>query len=431
MKKMRLRFEEWITSQEISSEARDLIDEALLCYKASAYKASLLFTYLCFQTIIRDRMLNAHKPDNIPQGMWEDILKNLRSEDKWDSTVFDNLQRQSPKEIFLLNDDIRNQITYWKNRRNDCAHSKNNKITVSHVESFWTFIRSNLSKIMVNGSREALINKIKKHFDVSLTAPNADISHIINEVPYAVEESDLISFFTSIYDFFTDSNGTFLDSNDKYINFWEELFLLNNSKITNQLVQYMKSNENLVMTFLRSFPNRVNYFSSDKSFIRNLWYSKIFENVVDRKGDLKIYCAILRNGLIEAEQLDEANEKIVRKFRNVLPDEDDYYILKENSFFQKFKEVVFTTEFLNNFDRANNRRDFIIYYLEKFPLDVDIVRSIANTFDFSNHPWHLKDTLDEFFKANNEIRDSFISILREHDIDTPEYLSSLTEPASV
>jgi hypothetical protein len=430
MKKMRLRFEEWITSQEISSEARDLIDEALLCYKASAYKASLLFTYLCFQTIIRDRMLNAHKPDNIPQGMWEDILKNLRNEDKWDSTVYDNLQRQSPKEIFLLNDDIRNQITYWKNRRNDCAHSKNNKITVSHVESFWTFIRSNLSKIMVNGSREALINKIKRHFDVSLTAPNADISHIINEVPNAVEESDLISFFTSIYDYFTDSDGPFWDINDKYIEFWEKLFLLNNDKVTNQLVQYMKSNENLVMTFLRSFPNRVNYFSSDTSFIRNLWYTKIFENVADRKGDIKIYCSILRNGLIETGELDEANEKIVRKFRNVLPDEDDFYILKESNFFQKFKEVVFTTEFLNNFDRANNRRDIIIYYLEKFPLDEEIVRSLTNTFDFSNHPWHLRDSLNEFFLANQEKRDSFNSILEEHDIDPPEYLSSITEPAS-
>ncbi|MGV2941473.1 hypothetical protein AB5I83_17855 [Mesobacillus sp. LC4] len=427
---MRLRFEEWITSQEISSDARDLIDEALVCYKASAYKASLLFTYLCFQTIIRDRMLNAHKPNNIPQGMWEDILKNLRNEDKWDSIVYDNLQRQSPKEIFLLNDDIRNQITYWKNRRNDCAHSKNNKITVSHVESFWTFIRSNLSKIMVNGSQEALINKIKRHFDVSLTAPNADISHIINEVPHAVEESDLNSFFTSIYDYFIDSDGPFWDLNDKYIDFWEKLFSINSDKVTIQLVHYMKSNENLVMTFLRSFPNRVNYFSSDTSFIRNLWYTKIFENAVDRKGDLKIYCAILRSGLIETDQLNEANEKIAREFRNVLPDEDDFYTLKENNFFQKFKEIVFTTELLNNFDKANNRRDVIVYYLKKFPLDEEIVRILTNTFDFSNHPWHLRDSLNEFFEANPEKRDSFISILEEHDIDPPEYLSSLTEPAS-
>jgi uncharacterized protein YqeY len=428
---MRLRFEEWILSQELSIDARDLITEALLCYKSSAYKASLLFTYLCFQTIIRDRMLNAHKPDNIPQRMWDDILKNLRNEDKWDSSVYDNLQRQSPKEIFLLNDDIRNQITYWKNRRNDCAHSKNNKITISHVESFWTFIRSNLSKIMVNGSREALINKINRHFDVSLTAPDADISHIINEVPHAVEENELISFYTSIYDYFIDSDGPFLDINESYIDFWEKLFLLNNEKVTNQLVQYMKANDNLVMTYLRAYPSRVNYFSSDTSFIRNLWYTKIMNNVANRKYDLKIYCALLRNGLIETNQIEEANEKIVRKFKNVTLDEDDLNTLKQNGFFEKFKEIVFTMEFLNNFDRANNRKDIISFYLKKFPIDENIVRILTNIFDFSNHPWHLRNSLNEFFEENQDKRESFITILEEHDIDPPEYLISIKEAASV
>ncbi|MDR4886295.1 hypothetical protein RGU12_01885 [Fredinandcohnia sp. QZ13] len=427
---MRLRFEEWILTQEISEEAKSLINEALLCYKATAYKASLLFSYLCFQTIIRDRMLNAQRPDNIQEGMWNDILRNLRNEDKWDSTVYDNLQRQNPREIFLLNDDIRNQITYWKNRRNDCAHSKNNKITISHVESFWTFIRSNLSKIMVNGSRDALINKIKRHYDVTLTAPNTDILYIINEVPNAVEENDLISFFTAIYEYFEEANDSFGDIDDDYIIFWEKLFLLNDGTVTNKLVEFLKSNDELVMTFLRKFPSRVNYFSNEPSFIRTLWYTKIFENLSNRKEDLKLYCALLRNGLIESEQLDEANEIIANKIRNVIPDEDDFYILNENGLFIKFKEVVLTTEFLNNFDKANNRRDIIIYYLQRFPMDEQIVRSITNTFDYSNHPWHLRDKLNEFFEGNQEKRDSFISILEEHNIDPPEYLSSIKEAAS-
>ncbi|AWE07039.1 hypothetical protein DCE79_06310 [Lysinibacillus sp. 2017] len=426
---MRLRFEEWILSQEISTDAKDLINEALLCYKATAYKASLLFSYLCFQTIIRDRMLNAHKPDNISQGLWDDILKNLRNEDKWDSTVYDNLQRQSPKEIFLLNDDIRNQITFWKNRRNDCAHSKNNKITVSHVESFWTFIRSNLPKIMVNGSREALINKIKRHFDVSLTAPNADITYIVNEVPQAIEESDLNVFFETIFNYFTDTTILW-DIDQSYISFWEKLFLLNNEKVTRYLVQFMKSNENLVMPFLRAFPNRVNYFSSDASFIRNLWHSKIFENAYDPKGDLKLYCAILRNDLIAYEEQDEAKENIVRKISNIIPDEDDFYILNKNDFFVKFKEIIFGTSFLNNFDRANNRRDIITYYLQQFPLDELVVRAITSTFDTSNHPWHLRDALNEFFIENPEKRDSFITILGEYEIEPPCYLSSIKEAVS-
>ena len=73
---MKIPFEEWILSQEVSNDAKNLINEAIICYKADAYRAALLFSYLCFQTIVRDRMLNAHKPDNIPDGMWKDIHKN-------------------------------------------------------------------------------------------------------------------------------------------------------------------------------------------------------------------------------------------------------------------------------------------------------------------------------------------------------------------
>ena len=175
---------------------------------------------------------------------------------------------------------------------------------------------------MVNGSREAgSFKKIKRYFDVSLTAPNTDISYIINEVPYAVEESDLISFFNLTFDYFKDTDGPFWDINDNYLDFWEKLFLLNDDKVTNQLVQFIKSNDDLVMLYLRAFPQRVNYFADDTSFIRNLWHSKIFESGTDAKGDLKLYCALLRNKLIESEQLSEANQKIIYKFKSVTPDE--------------------------------------------------------------------------------------------------------------
>ncbi|MGG3622166.1 hypothetical protein ABES25_01110 [Bacillus gobiensis] len=97
--------------------------------------------------------------------------------------------------------------------------------------------------------------------------------------------------------------------------------MLNNNKVTKQFVQFIKCDDELVMLYLRAFPQRVNNFANDTSFIRNLWYSKIFEIGYDLKGDLKLYCAILRNGLIESEELDEANEKIVWKFRNVIPED--------------------------------------------------------------------------------------------------------------
>lgn len=427
---MKLPFEEWILSKEIPLDAKDLIKEAIICYKADAYRAALLFSYLCFQTIIKDRMLNAHRPDNITEGMWTDIHKKLRNEDTWDQTVFDNLQRQQPKEIFILNDDIRNQITYWKNRRNDCAHSKNNIISVSHVESFWSFMRSNLSKIMVNGSREALLNKIRKHFDYSLTAPNTDISYIINDVSYAIEESDLYSFFDEILNLFKELGDFWWDQIDTYMIFWDKLFDLNEEKINKHLVHFMKANEDLVIAYLAQFPHKVNYFAADTSFIRNLWHSKIFSSSYFYGGHLKLYCALLRNKLIEKEQLTEAHIKIIDKFNNSIPDNDDFYILQESNFFSIFKDYVFDTYFLTNFEKANSLKDIITFYLERFPIDVQIVKSITSIFSNDNYPWHLKDSLNTFFYENPEKRDIFILTLKEHELDSPNYLDSIKEKAT-
>ncbi|MBL3844280.1 hypothetical protein IRV19_06620 [Bacillus cereus] len=427
---MKIPFEEWILSQEVSNDAKNLINEAIICYKADAYRAALLFSYLCFQTIVRDRMLNAHKPDNIPDGMWKDIHKKLRNEDTWDQTVFDNLQRQQSKEIFLLNDDIRNQVTYWKNRRNDCAHSKNNIISISHVENFWSFMRSNLSKIMVNGSREALVNKIKKHFDPSLTASGTDISYIINEIPYAIEEADLFSFFDEVLKHFKEVGDVLWDIIENYSDFWEKVFSLNDEKIIRHLVHFMKENNDLLMVYLREFPQKVNYFATDTSFIRNLWHSKLFSTSYDVKGDFKLYCSLLRNGLIDKEELPEAHMQILRKCKNIVPDENDFYILNESDFFLIFKEMVFNNSFLSKFDSANSKKDLIVYYLTHFPMDEQIVRSIASTFDCGNYAWHLGTSLDAFFNENPEKRDNFVHILKEHRLDVPKYLDSIKEAAS-
>lgn len=51
---MKLKFEEWLVEQEIDkdTEVNDLFLEGITCYKASAYRAALLFSFLGFQTVI-------------------------------------------------------------------------------------------------------------------------------------------------------------------------------------------------------------------------------------------------------------------------------------------------------------------------------------------------------------------------------------------
>jgi hypothetical protein len=119
---MIIKFEQWLGEQSLSEDALRMAHEAVLCYKNNAYRAALLFSYLMFQTIIKDRVLKAKKPDHIPDDQWDTIRRNLTKDEDWDKSAFQCTQRKEDKSIFLISDDIRKQVEYWKDRRNDCAH---------------------------------------------------------------------------------------------------------------------------------------------------------------------------------------------------------------------------------------------------------------------------------------------------------------------
>src|SRR3954471_9209694 len=129
---MKLRIENWIDNSNFSEDVNVLFTDAVTCYKAGANRASLLFSYLAFLTILKERIIGATKPNLYPQGEWDIIILKLQNEDLWEAIVFDATQQQEKIDqatkqrtkdpIFNLNDNLRLQIKYWKDRRNDCAH---------------------------------------------------------------------------------------------------------------------------------------------------------------------------------------------------------------------------------------------------------------------------------------------------------------------
>jgi hypothetical protein len=104
----------------------------------------------------------------------------------------------SSSPIFNINDDIRQQIKYWKDRRNDCAHFKTNDIEAHHTESFWSFVKSNLAKISIEGGKESLLNKFEKHFDTTFTPPDADFSPLVKEIDESVEINELSNLWSEL-----------------------------------------------------------------------------------------------------------------------------------------------------------------------------------------------------------------------------------------
>lgn len=187
MRQVKLPIQEWLEGKNLGTDADALFEESVQCFKAGAYRAALLMSYLGFQSILRDRILSAGAPAGVPPGMWSSIQSKLRSDDEWDPSVFDATQQKAPAPVFPVSEDLRQQVTYWKNRRNDCAHSKPGPITASHVEAFWVFVRAHSSKFAVNGSIEALLEKLKRHFDASITPPGTDATPLADEFTSIVD----------------------------------------------------------------------------------------------------------------------------------------------------------------------------------------------------------------------------------------------------
>ena len=424
VKYMFLDFEKWLYEQSIPQESLDTFLEAILCYKFGAYKASLLFSYIGFQLIIKDRILNSNMPQLFPTSKWNQIQNDLRNDDKWDRTIFEAIQIKTNKEIFHISEDLRDQVKYWKNRRNDCAHSKSNIINASQVESFWFFIKSNLSKFIIIGGKDELLNKVKDHFDISKTPPNQDIEYIVKDIPSTVEPQEYEQFLNDLLNLVrTFDNSLFSRNFTKDSIIIEKIISLNSPKLTNAISNILKKEDDLLLTYLRKYPHHIVIFSEDKIFIRGIWYGKLF-SLTTTKEDFSIYCSILKNNLIPEDQINESFEHII--MNGLLcnsPCDDDFIFLKNVNFFDKFKEIAFINKKISQFEWSKKNVNFIIYYLNQFEMDEEIAESIYFTFNVEHYPFKLAQALELFLNSNKNKKNRFISILEKKGYEKPEKLN--------
>ncbi|KAA6314826.1 hypothetical protein EZS27_034619 [termite gut metagenome] len=156
---MKLKIEYWINDNNFSDAITNIFSESVMCYKNGIYRPALLLSYISFMNILRERILVSDGPKVFEKSQWNQIQRNVIKDETWEKAVFDATQQRGKIEqstkaktrdtIFSISETIREEIFYWKNRRNDCAHFKTNHIDAFHVEAFWAFLQSNLSKITI------------------------------------------------------------------------------------------------------------------------------------------------------------------------------------------------------------------------------------------------------------------------------------------
>ncbi|MFJ7513129.1 hypothetical protein ACIQW7_27470 [Peribacillus simplex] len=427
---MILPIEKWMTDQDFPVEVTNLLDEGFTCYKAGAYRAGLLFSYLGFEKIIKNRLLDARPPDNVPEGAWASIQRDLNNDSKWEETVFDTITGYSSNPIFLQDnkkrEEMNRHLSYWRDRRNDAAHAKENEINYAHVESFWTFMQSYLPKLVVRGSRAAILDSIEKHFDHRFTPENTDFSHIVQQIKHSLYDDDLISFYQEVKVIFENKNPFYMIFEDKDMNkFWDELFRLG-EPFTTKLIRFLKDENSfdVFKSFITEYTQRIALFHEDKQFIYNLWYAKIkeFEN------PYKLLAVLLRNNLVEENNKGTAFKKLISNLKNKIPSHDlDYNTLIENGYLTVFKERVFSVDddteaLVNKFKWGNSNIDPVQHYFSVNGLDEQVVRCLCKVFRRKPYPDKLCASLNEFFSSKKELKQEFIKIAKEIGVTPPDSL---------
>ena len=417
---MKLPIEVWLSEEKLTDATRTLFKESSICFRAEAYKASLLYSYLGFMLIVKERILQSKAPNGIPQSKWEKTASSLKNEEGWDKAVYEALQTKKPANYFRITETLRREITYWKDRRNDCAHFKNETIDAHHVESFWSFLEHNLPKITVEGGMLTLISKFKDHFDVSFTPLHEDYSNLIKEIEFSVAVNELYEFFAKLVSIIFESTSR--------IAYYEVLHKIikryDNTKISEELIRFMKTNQDLVgQGFLRHHPEYLLDFNFNKKEVRKIWYEKLFSTY---HNDNPIYCALLKNKLIPEQDILEAHKTIINRTHDAPLTNLQVDILDENNFFKLFIETVESNYHQGYFSskQADNHSVFIVASIKKYGFKESIVRCINRSFDRRYNPSRLKHKLKTLFEENPKSKTEYWNMSKTLDYPVPNTLQA-------
>jgi hypothetical protein len=417
---VRLPIEAWIEANGLPREAAISFEESIICYKAGANRAALLFAYASWGLTLRYRLLAATPPNGFSDSHWKGIVEKLRSEDTWDVQVFQCTQQTSPAPVFDVSEDAREQIKYWKNRRNDCAHFKLNRIEGSHVESFWSFLQSAFGRFVPIGSTESLINQIGRHFDIDHTAPGTPVVHLVHLISSSVDPARLVEFFHSVAELlcFKIANKRLYSA--VALAFYEGVFMHGSQDAIARLTEFVHSDNDLLWGVVCYNPVRAVLLVGLPDTVRQFWRRRLFRE--GSPGGLHVYATFLRLNLIPSAELDESIGYAVPGHSSGVPDQEDLRTLQRTNFFSRFGAYAFHEDRIQDFAWANGNAELICWYLETFEIVDKTALAISDAFARSHYATVLRERVAALMQVNSKKKGEFCSALGRVGRDWPARL---------
>lgn len=405
---MKIAFEEWLDTQPCSEDARGCFEEAFLCYRINAYRAALLFSYMGFMSIVRDRVLVATSPLGFPVGKLEALKQRLRTETSWDEAAFEAVEVQQPTPLFNLTDDLRRQVRYWRDRRNDCAHTKSQIIDSSHVESQWAFLRSRLAVFVVVGSKDELMTRILDHYDPTLTAAGRPANQLVVELGTAILPTGYPTFCEELSGKFAQadrSNTAALlgwPTQDE-LAFFETCLRVGTPRLQSEVGTHLIKSETRLLHFLVRYPHHVGLLTGHPQVVRKLWKTKLADSAAG--NFFPLVAALVRNGMLPNDEMQECFRTLLTAEHGYAPNSDDCLTLNAHGFLSILEDVACVK--MDRFGWGNSNYELVQLLLAKAKISARLAEAIYDAFRGAPNPRVLKRHLNEYFAAHSEKRKEY------------------------
>ena len=390
------RFVKWLNIYDEFREGnalRDILNDAIRCYRHDIARPALMLSYIAFIQAVRNNLFNSDRPEGFNEKRWDAAMNNLRSENKWDEQVIDCIKNRGNgvdnPAFFELSDTLRNDVCYWRSRRNDCAHYKESEITLSHVSAFWVFMMDNYNKFTPIGSLQQSINDYNRHFDISFTPRGTSTERIFKRLCLAIKTQEDL--------------GEFLKETSSKMDFKYQCDLVHDLLIEGHhkelAISFLKGEKKRVKAYLCAKPKDVSLIlGNDATLTRKIWYDDLRLSC----RCMNVYVEMLRAKMLTDAEIKESLELyLAHEYEQghlFIKDEDDFKVLIDNGLYDIFIDEYLTMSFVcKNPGEKCCKTDFYIAMIYRGGITDKLMSALSEAVT-GTFPYTLRDRLkDEIF----------------------------------
>lgn len=420
-------FEQWLNSNRhlLCEDAQALFDDSIKCYKNDIYRAAYLLAYQGVMRHLQEIILQSDEP---PRGFtniaWEDKKKKLRNLDKWDEEVLEAIKLRPKQDgsrdgILTIDEEIRIAFdTQWRILRNECAHHKGRTFIDAHVLVFYAFIKDNLLTISVEGGMRSLLKKFSIFLNPAQTPASESVRPLMENIKTMVRPQEFKDFITGIKDLTIQYHRQpFL------LDFLEGAFLYCENSFKEFLLTYLNEDEHkgLRKRYIERHPDEVLRLLTDKTVIREFWYSELCCFTCP----LPVLSYMLKAGLIQEVDKEEAfgiiQENMYQRNQGIYELENSYQdILIRSGYFDYFLDTYFTRAYTERkYREMCYKTDFYISHLHYTPINAKFATHLISIFQILPYPYTLQNRIKEELRDNADFRQKLTTICTEENLTLP------------